>query len=87
MKKSNFLSKEFLDECNRELFIQKRIVVGHSPFAHPAEVSDSEREVAKIFCNRLLFLLYQGGRISQVTFIEKSYMVGDWQAFVNTALN
>lgn len=79
MRKTNFFTKDFLDACENELVHQFQVINRIDPFAHPAETTEQERRIAKIFYNRLLFLLYQGGRISNETYVKEFYIVGAFE--------
>lgn len=75
MKKNKFFSEAFLDECENELVHQFQIINGIDPFAYPIETPPEVREASKIFYNRLLFLLYQGARISYKTYVQEFYII------------
>lgn len=83
MKKSNFFTETFLNECENQLVVLYQIIFEVEPFAHPIERTPVDKELAKLFYNRLLFLLWKGNRITKETFIKESFIVGDW----NYALN
>lgn len=75
MKKHNFFSDSFLDECQKELNKLYRDIEIPEQALTPINFNDQEREVAKLFYNRLLWLLYNGGRISKDTYIKECYVL------------
>lgn len=83
MEKDKFFTEAFLNECENELVNQFRQIHSIEPFAHPLAKNEQERELSKLFYNRILFLLWKGNRITKETFIKESFIVGDW----NYALN
>lgn len=75
MKKHNFFSDSFLDECQKELTKLYRDIELPEYSLTPVNFNDQEKEVAKLFYNRLLWLLYNGGRISIDTYQKESYIL------------
>lgn len=75
MKKHNFFTESFLNECERELNKLYRDIEIPEQALTPINFNDQEREVAKLFHNRLLWILYNGGRISRETYIFESYIL------------
>lgn len=78
MKKHDFFSDTFLDECQKELNKLYRDIEIPEQSLTPINFNDQEREVAKLFYNRLLWLLYNGGRISKDTYIKECYILSHW---------
>lgn len=75
MKKFHFFTPDFIDEVQKqraELF--RQIEMPEQAFT-PVDWTGVEREVAKLYANRLSWLLYQGGRISRDEFIKDSYIL------------
>ena len=75
MKKNNFFSDSFLDECQKELTKLYRDIELPEHSLTPVNFNDQEKEVAKLFYNRLLWLLYNGGRITKDTYIKEAYIL------------
>lgn len=75
MKKHNFFSDSFLDECQKELNKLYRDIEIPEQALTPINFNDQEKEVAKLFYNRLLWLLYNGGRITKDTYINECYIL------------
>lgn len=75
MKKTNFFSDSFLDECQKELTKLYRDIELPEYSLTPVNFNDQEKEVAKLFYNRLLWMLYNGGRISKDTYIKECYVL------------
>ena len=75
MKKHNFFSESFLNECERELNKLYRDIELPEQALTPINFNDQEKEVAKLFYNRLLWLLYNGGRITKETYIKECYVL------------
>lgn len=75
MKTSNFFTPDFLDEVQKQRAELFRQIELPEQALTPVNFSDSEKQVAKLFVNRLSWLLYQGGRISQDEFIKDSYVL------------
>lgn len=74
MKNHNFFSDTFLDECQKELNKLHRDIEIPEQSLTPINFNDQEKEVAKLFYNRLLWLLYNGGRITKATYIKEAYI-------------
>lgn len=75
MKNHNFFSDTFLDECQKELNKLHRDIEIPEQSLTPINFNDQEKEVAKLFYNRLLWLLYNGGRITKDTYIKECYVL------------
>lgn len=75
MKNHNFFSDTFLDECQKELNKLYRDIEIPEQALTPINFNDQEKEVAKLFYNRLLWLLYNGGRITKETYIKECYIL------------
>ena len=75
MKNSKFFTPDFLDEVQKQRAELFRQIELPEQELTPVNFSDSEKQVAKLFANRLSWLLYQGGRISQDDFILDSYVL------------
>lgn len=75
MKKTDFFSDTFLNECERELNKLYRDIELPEQSLTPINFNDQEREVAKLFYNRILWLLYNGGRITKDTYIKECYIL------------
>lgn len=75
MKMHNFFTESFLNECERELNKLYRDIEIPEQSLTPINFNDQEREVAMLFYNRLLWLLYNGGRISKETYIKECYVL------------
>lgn len=74
MKRFKFFTEDFLDEVQKqraELF--RQIEMPEQAFT-PVDWTQAEKEVAKLFANRLTWLLYQGGRIDKTEYIFDSYI-------------
>lgn len=75
MKKRKFFSDSFLDECQKELTKLYRDIELPEYSLTPVNFNDQEKEVAKLFYNRLLWLLYNGGRITIGTYVKECYIL------------
>lgn len=75
MKKFNFFSEEFLNECDTELGRMLNLIEGQKFTFHPAAMTDEELQLQKIFANRLLTILYHGNRIDQKEWINSLYVI------------
>lgn len=75
MRKQSFFTEQFLNECEKQLRILEVEINSGSAFAHPADLSDEEKEVRARFVNRILYMLYLGGRISFDTYCNESYII------------
>lgn len=75
MKKHNFFSDTFLDECQKELDKLYKDIEMPEQSLTPVNFNDQEKEVAMLFYNRLLWILYNGGRISMDTYIKECYII------------
>ena len=85
MKNFNFFTPDFLDEVQKqraELF--RQIEMPEQAFT-PVDWTGTEKEVAKLYANRLTWLLYQGGRIDKHTFIYDTYIL-DYQHTLKISL-
>lgn len=77
MRKKDFFSETFLNECEKQLRILEVEINSGSAFAHPADLSEEEKEVRAHFYNRILHMLYVGGRISMDTYCKESYIISN----------
>ena len=75
MKKLNFFTKEFLDECERQLEELQRQIELPEHALTPVNFSDEEKIIAKKFHNRVLYLLFQGGRICSAEYFFHFYFI------------
>lgn len=75
MKKFDFFSEEFLNECDKELGRQIELIEGQKFTFHPAVMTDEEIQLQKIFANRLLTILYHGNRIEQKEWLNGLYVI------------
>lgn len=75
MKKFNFFTPRFLDEVQTERAELMRQIEMPEFALTPVNFTDEEKQVAMLYANRLTWLLYQGGRISQKDFINDTYIL------------
>lgn len=75
MTKDTFFTKTFLDECEKQLQILEVEIASGSAFAHPLDLDASERAVRMVFYNRILYMLYQGGRISIDEYYNEYFLI------------
>lgn len=75
MKKFNFFSNRFLDEVQTERAELMRQIQTPEFALTPVNFSDEEKQVAMLYANRLTWLLYQGGRITQKDFANDMYVL------------
>lgn len=75
MKKFNFFSEEFLNECDAELGRMIDLIEAQKFTFHPSAMNDEELQLQKIFANRILTVLYHGNRISQKDWISGLYVI------------
>lgn len=75
MKKQTFFTDTFLDECEKQLKILEVEITSGNAFAHPLDLDASERAVRMVFYNRILYMLYQGGRISIDEYYNEYFLI------------
>ena len=76
MKKSNlFFTEKFLDECQHQSGLLETQITTREAFGVIRDLNSEEILVAKLFYNRLLWLLYNGGRLTQEEFIMSCYLL------------
>ena len=75
MKKFNFFSPRFLDEVQTERAELMRQIQMPEQALTPVNFSDEEKQVAMLYCNKLTWLLFQGGRIDRKTFALETYVL------------
>lgn len=75
MKKTEFFTERFLNECDIELLRMMQLIEAQKHTIHPSAMNDEELKVQKIFANRLLTILYHGKAISQKDWLEHLYII------------
>lgn len=75
MKKNLFFTETFLKECELQRQNLQAQISSREAFGVIRDLTDDEIKQAKMFFNRVLFLLYQGGKISEDEYIKDSYLI------------
>lgn len=78
MKKFNFFSEEFLNECDAELGRMICLIESQKHTFHPSAMNNEELQLQKLFANRLLTILYHGGRIEMQQWLNGLYVLAHW---------
>lgn len=64
MKKSEFFTEKFLNECEEQLIELYQKIKPTYPVGYPVEVPDDKTVELMRFYNRIYWLLFKGGRLS-----------------------
>lgn len=75
MKKNLFFTEAFLKECELQRQNLQAQISSREAFGVVRDLTDNEIKQAKMFYNRVLYLLYQGGKISEDEYIKNSYLI------------
>lgn len=84
MKKFNFFSEEFLNECETELIRMIELIESQKFTIHPSAMNNEEIQLQKLFANRLLTILYHGKRINHKEWMEGLYVLAHWVGASNS---
>lgn len=75
MRKTNFFTKEFLDACERQREELHRQIELPEYALTPINFSEEEKNIAKKFYNRILYILFRGGRICGAEYYLNFYFI------------
>ena len=75
MKKAEFFTDKFIAELWGALFDAQPKCCGVFAFAYPDEETEENVRKAKMFYNRILFLLYMAGEIKKEDYLKSMYII------------
>lgn len=75
MKKNLFFTETFLQECELQRQNLQAQISSREAFGVIRDLTGDEIKQAKMFYNRVLYLLYRGGKISEEDYIKDSYLM------------
>lgn len=75
MKKAEFFTESFIAELWQTLLATQPKCCGVFAFAYPDEETEENVRKAKMFYNRILFLLYMAGEINSDEYIKGLYII------------
>lgn len=75
MHKVTFFTKTFLDECEKQLRVLEVEIASGRSSASSLYLNSSEIARRIVFYNRILHMLYQGGRISLDKYYDEYFMI------------
>lgn len=71
----DFFSESFMRECENQISILQNTISGRVVFGHPLEASQEEVKQAKVFYNKVLFLLHKGGKRTMKQYMYEMYVI------------